>query len=353
MEQLTTYNEALSWLHELKKKTGDTLKPHLLLGNGFSIAFDYNRFSYSALRFQAEERGLIGELATHIFTRLETQDFELVIKTLQDAALALDILDNEAYHMEIETIRSEVAQLKEALAQVLAGLHPERPYDISDDAYLRVRRFIDSFNYVYTANYDLLLYWSLMKDFDTSDVSPRVTDDGFRSGEEYAQYVLWDHLKPHQQCIYYLHGALHLFQGDDGLRKLTWVRTNEPLIDQIRRQLSDDFFPLYVSEGSSKDKMQRIHSSDYLSKALRSLAAVGGSILTYGLSFSANDEHILTAIARSKVERIAVSIYGDPKSVDNRKVFAAVEALQRQRNGHNNTPLSITYFDAESIRLWK
>lgn len=348
-----TYSGALTWLCELENAKGKVITPHLLLGNGFSIAFDYNRFSYSALRLQAQGDGLVGELATHLFDRLETQDFELVIKTLQDAALALEILDVEAYSQEIGTLRNEVVRLKEALAQVLAGLHPERPHEIDDAAYLRVRRFIDSFSYVYTANYDLLLYWTLMKEFDNATMSTRITDDGFRSGEEYAHYVLWDHLKPYQQCIYYLHGALHLFQGDDGLRKLTWVRTNEPLIDQIRSQLSDDFFPLYVAEGSSKDKLQRIHGSDYLSKALRSLAAIGGGLLAYGLSFSVNDEHLVTAIARSKVERIAVSIYGDPGSDANRGIFAAVKALERKREQYNHTPLTVVYFNAESIRLWK
>lgn len=351
-EPLSTYPEALAWLCEIKKNNGDNVTPHLLLGNGFSISFDYDRFSYSALRTQAEKDGLIGELATHLFDRLETMDFELVIKTLQDAALALSILNEESYRGEIETIGAEVSRLKEALAQVLAGLHPERPYEIDDEIYLRVRKFTDRFSNIYTANYDLLLYWALMKDFSTSDLPARVTDDGFRSGDDYADYVVWDHLQPYRQCIFYLHGALHLFQGDDGLRKLTWARTNEPLIDQIKEQLGNDFFPLYVTEGASKEKLQRIHASDYLSKAHRSLAAIGGGLLAYGLSFSPNDEHIITAIARSKVQRIAVSIYGDVDSDDNTRMMRAVAKLQHRRDEYNSTQLSIVYFNAQSVHLW-
>lgn len=351
-ESLVTYQEAMSWLQELKKKSGDSIVPHLLLGNGFSIAFDYHRFSYSALRTQAEHKGLIGELSTHLFDRLQTQDFELVIKTLQDAALALEILDAETYKREIRTLTSEVAQLKEALAQVLAGLHPERPYEINDDAYSRVREFLDRFACIYTANYDLLLYWTLMKEFDDDRLPRRSSDDGFRSGETNEDYVIWDYLKPHQQSIYYIHGALHLFQGDDGLRKLTWIRTNEPLIDQIRRQLSDDFFPLYVAEGSSKEKQHRIHGSDYLARALRSLAAINGGLLSYGLSFSRNDEHIVTAIARSRVQRIAISIYGDISSEANSNIVRAIESLKTRRAEYSRVPLETAFFDATSIRLW-
>lgn len=352
VKEVIRYDEAVPWLYEIKNNKGKNVTPHLLLGNGFSIAFDYSRFSYSALRHQAEEDGLIGELAANMFERLETMDFELVIKTLQDAVLALEILDADAYSNELETIRQEVTRLKEALAQVLAGLHPERPNEIDDDAYIRVRSFIDSFDHVYTANYDLLLYWTLMKEKPESNLTRRIADDGFRSTEVYTDYVVWDHLQPYRQSVFYLHGALHLFQGDDGLRKLTWIRTNVPLIDQIREQLADNFFPLYVAEGNSKDKLQRIHTSDYLSKASRSLACVGGGLMTYGLSFSPNDEHIATAVARSKVKRMAVSIYGDIEDENNQRTVAAVEILERRRVEYNGVPIEVKYYDAESVRLW-
>ena len=146
-------------------------------------------------------------------------------------------------------------------------------------------------------------------------------DDGFRSPDYEAEYVVWNYLNPHSQTIYYLHGALHLYRDVNTaeLQKLTWNRTGSPLIDQIREQLSKDRFPLIVTEGTSSEKLAKIQTSDYLAKGLRSLAAVGGGLLVYGLSFSDNDSHISRAIATSNIKRIAVSLYGEPSSQANKK----------------------------------
>jgi hypothetical protein len=259
------------------------------------------------------------------------------------------LIDRKKYAAEVGRLNTEIAQLKEALAQVLAGLHPERPYEIDEAAYRRVRAFIDDYNKIYTANYDLLLYWSLMQSFP--GLSGRLSDDGFRDPGYNVDYVVWDYLDPHNQRVFYLHGALHLFRGDDGLRKLTWIRTEEPLIDQIRAQLASNFFPLYVAEGTSSEKLTRIHTSDYLARAHRSLAAIGGGLLAYGLSFSANDAHIEQAIVRSKVDRLAVSIYGDPSSPDNTTLRTSVTALQRASTRPGRI-LEVQYFDAATLPLW-
>src|SRR6185503_1511153 len=161
MTSIMTFEEAFEWLSQLPpSKAGNRVKQHLLLGNGFSIAFDVSRFSYTALRQEAEKKDLIGPLALRMFTLLGTQDFEIVIRSLLDAAKALELLDAAKYATDIGALRAESDRLKEALAEVLAGLHPERPYDVEEAAYRRVRRFIDRFDSIYTANYDLLLYWA-------------------------------------------------------------------------------------------------------------------------------------------------------------------------------------------------
>jgi hypothetical protein len=234
---IISFEEAYAWLSGLENTKGKPAKRHLLLGNGFSIAFDVSRFSYSALRAQAESQGLVGRTALRLFTSLGTQDFELVIRSLMEAARALAVLDATKYAVEIQALQQEAEQLKEALAQVLAGLHPERPYEVEEAAYRRVRQFIDRFDNLYTANYDLLLYWALRQDFGGTMPSRR-SDDGFRDSGYDAPYVLWDYLQPHSQCVFYIHGALHLYRGEDGLRKLTWIRTDEALIDQIRQELA-------------------------------------------------------------------------------------------------------------------
>jgi hypothetical protein len=351
--KILTFEDAYDFVGAVRNRKGDRIVPHLLLGNGFSINYDPARFSYGALRAQAEARGLIGPLALRLFHSLHTQDFELVIRGLADAATSLELLDPVKYAPDIAVLSAEVDDLKEALAQVLAGLHPERPYEIADDSYQRVRDFTDRFASIYTASYDLLLYWSLMQDIPGSRLSPRASDDGFRDPGYDAEYVLWDYLQPLAQKVHYLHGALHLFRGADGLRKLTWRRTQEPLIDQIREQLSADFYPLYIAEGTSDEKLERIHRSDYLSRAHRSLAACKGGLLVYGLSFGKNDAHIVKAIERSGIERIAVSIHGDPRSAANQAIIKAVQDLRTRRLARSRSrPLEVVFFGAGSVRLW-
>src|SRR4051812_26647015 len=138
--ELPSFEEAFAWLSEVQVTRP---QPQLLLGNGFSIAYAPNRFSYTALRTQAEKEGLQGPLALHLFHELNTQDFEIVIKTLEDAATGLHALDAQKYASEIPVIRAEADGVKEALAHILAALHPERPNDIDDVTYLRVRVFLD------------------------------------------------------------------------------------------------------------------------------------------------------------------------------------------------------------------
>ena len=350
-EVLDSFANAWDWASDVASRPSK--KPHLLLGNGFSIAYDSETFSYSALRNEAERLGLVGDISSHMFNALGSEDFEQVIKSLEDAARALRILDPSRYHHDIETLEREAAGLKEALAQVLAGLHPERPGEISDATYLRVRGFLERFAHIFTANYDLLLYWTLMQDFTGRGLVPRRSDDGFRDPGYDADYVTWNYLAPHSQNVYYLHGALHLYRSEGELIKLTWVRTGEALIDQIRVQLANDSYPLYVAEGSSSEKLERIQTSDYLARGLRSLAACGGGLVCYGLSFAPNDAHLLNAIEHGKVSRLAVSIFGDPSSPPNRQTIASARLLADRREAANSSrPLEVKFYDAGSVDLW-
>lgn len=346
---LINYESAYDWV----SGTGAKKPPHLLLGNGFSVAFDKTAFSYRALLDYAKEHKSIGDLSARFFSKLGTFDFELVIRQIMDAATALEIVDEEGHSEEIKSLRCEADFLKESLAKSLASLHPERPAEVSDDAYLRVKKFINRHSHVYTANYDLLLYWTLMQGDGAHEFSPN--DDGFRSPDYEAEYVVWNYLNPHSQTIYYLHGALHLYRDVNTaeLQKLTWNRTGSPLIDQIREQLSKDRFPLIVTEGTSSEKLAKIQTSDYLAKGLRSLAAVGGGLLVYGLSFSDNDSHISRAIATSNIKRIAVSLYGEPSNQANKKIVESVNRLVADRQSINSKiPLEVSFYDAESIDLW-
>lgn len=345
------YAKALSWCRDAKGKS------FVLLGNGFSMAYDRHLFGYAALADHAADRDHLSAEARSLMEALGTKDFEAAMRALRSTMATLRALDPKANKATIRQLGRIVVEIREALVRSVAGLHPERPQDIDDRCYLSVRRFLEGFNAIYSANYDLLLYWALMQDLkDGAKRFPsRAHDDGFRdSGVDGDETVLWNIYNPYGQSVHYLHGALHLYLGIDGLRKLTWNRTGIALIDQVREQLDIDRYPLYVAEADSQTKLDRINRSAYLSKALRSLSSVGGSLVVYGHSLDSNDNHILEAIVRSNIRRAAFSIYGDPTSKDNRRIITAAKDLQAERNRYkSNTPLEVRFYQAESVELWE
>lgn len=344
---MQTFSEAMTWL-------GDAKKPRLLLGNGFSMAFDYRRFSYGALADKAKTEALFSDDVAKVMTSTGLTDFEALMRSFMASAAVLRALDGNVEPALLARLDRASVELREVLAKSIAGLHPDRPYDILENQYRSTRRFLDRFQSIYTVSYDLLLYWSLMQELPP-DFPGKGKDDGFRDSRiEGDDTVLWNMYDPHTQTVHYLHGALHLYVGADGLRKITWIRTADALIDQARRQLEQNRFPLYVAEGTSPQKVDKINRSAYLSKALRSLSSCGGSMAIYGHSLDDNDDHVLRAITKSKIAKLAISIYGDENSASNSAITRKGESLcEHRREEHPTGPaLEVQFYDASSVRLW-
>ena len=239
--------------------------------------------------------------------------------------------------------------LRETLAQVIASNHPERSDEIPDSQFRSSRAFLNNFKNIYTLNYDLLLYWSLMKDdIDELDLK---SDDGFRHPDDGpSDYVVWDINDPGQQNVFYMHGALHVFDAGAQVQKYTWSNTGIALIEQIRQALESDRYPIYVAEGSSQSKLDRIMHSSYLSRGYRSMSAIGGSIFIFGHSLQENDEHVLKCIRDSRVSNVYVSIFGDPDSAENQLIIGRAQSLSSERRGKKKP--DVMFYDAVSANVW-
>jgi len=278
---------------------------HALLGNGFSRACKNDIFSYDALFERADFSGL-SDHCKGAFEALGSTDFEFVIKSLQQAASLINLYRSDQKNLA-EVLASDALKLREVLVSAIAGSHPNWPGEISNAAYASCKTFLANFERVYTLNYDLLLYWAYMQD----EIVPQLDcDDGFRkpyTGRE--EYVSWEVENSHKQKLYYLHGGLHLFDSGDELQKYTWVNTGLRLTEQVRDALAHGKYPLFVSEGSSEQKLERIKHSGYLHRALANLPSIGSLLVAYGVSFAENDEHILRLIENGKVTTLAVGIY--------------------------------------------
>lgn len=337
MSEIRSFEEALA--------TSEDGKRHLLLGNGFSMACKNDVFAYGRLL----ERAVFDDLspnAQKCFEVLGTQDFEVVMSALRTTSRLVDLYgsDSEA----VAAMLKDAAALREVLVRTISDSHPARPTDVSKESYAACRKFLDNFERVYSLNYDLLLYWAWMQDDSPME---KVRSDGFSSSSDTDPWVVWDpHNRNHGQNVFYLHGALHIYDAGHEVQKYTWARTQVALIDQIRQAMENDKFPIFVAEGESKGKLSKILHHGYLHRALRSFSNITGSLFIYGHSLADSDEHIIELVEQGRVKEVWVSIYGDPTSGANAKI---IERANRMRSSRIAGPaLTVKFFDAESASVW-
>ena len=354
MADLLTFDEAIGHSAQFKKR-------HLLLGNGFSIACRPKIFTYGSLFEQADFS--TAPRLPEVFDAVGTTDFEHIIKMLEDASRVVPVYSKEATEAAAQ-MAADAEALKDILIQTVANNHPNIPNEINDEQFWACRRFLAHFlgdenkdGKVYTLNYDLLLYWTLMhEDMGFDDPISLAANDGFgRDEDTEPEYVNWmGESGAHGQRVHYLHGALHLFDAGAELQKYTWVNTGKPLLEQAREAMGARKFPLFVAEGKSNQKLAKIKHSAYLHHSYKSFSSQMGqrndALFIFGHSLAENDQHILKKIARGKIGQIYVGLYGDPNSDGNKAIRSAANALGAHRD--ERVPLSVAFFDAGSAQVW-
>jgi hypothetical protein len=358
--------KVLTFEKALKRAESCTTK-HLLLGNGFSIACNPTIFTYNSLYKEANFTSHPNIKKT--FERLGTTDFELVIDALEKSSNVLP-----AYYQKSTSICTKMADdaitIKELLISTISSRHPANPSVIPEERYDKCRRFLSHFIHksnggrIYTLNYDLLLYWTLMHELDDEESESKFSDGFGRESwiengvPQFSEELTWQG-KSSYQNIHYLHGGLHLYDLGSQLQKFSWTDTGTCLIDQSRKALQEGKFPLFVTEGDNQKKMEKINHNSYLFTSFRSFEDMANSgksknpgntcLFTYGVSFSDNDKHIFNRIAHGRIKQLYISIFGDSKSGTNKTIFAKAEAMKSQRD---KFPLEIHYFDAASAEVW-
>jgi hypothetical protein len=275
-----------------------------------------------------------------------------VIRALRSFALLTDIYARRDPDRKLEA-ETDADALREVLVAAVANSHPDRPHNIELDEYIKCREFLRGYKSINTLNYDLLLYWTLMQN-ELGD-GEFFCDDGFRKPAEdrEADYVSWDPDNSKGQNVRYLHGALHLFDTGTEMKKFTWVHTHVPLIEQIRDALKNEFYPVFVSEGTSNEKVDRIRHNDYLCKMYRSFTEIKGSLVVFGHSLDASDDHIFNdRIGRhGKTSCLYVSLHGDASSPSNKAIIQRASALSSMRTTRRR--LEVKYFDADTASVWR
>lgn len=190
----------------------------------------------------------------------------------------------------------------------MSSTHPANQGEIQNDEYKHARAFLCNFSRVFTLNYDLLLYWTFMMS-GLDRLTPPCKDGFVGSGGQWAEWA-------RDPQIFYLHGAFHLYTGEDGeTHKLTYDWPNR-ILDQLLSAMQEGNYPLVVTEGTWQKKLARIQANPYLRWCLREFENQAANLFIHGVRLAENDQHIVARLEgpRSQVKRIYVSLYG-PKAV--------------------------------------
>lgn len=281
-----------------KKRTA-----HLLLGNGFSMAYDSSIFSYNALfDFVAS---LKDPALSGVLSAMKTKNFELMMKQLDAFEALLDVFGGD------DALKAKVTAahdgLRKSLIDAIKSLHPEHVFKIPDEKSASCAKFVNQFletgGSIFTSNYDLFLYWVLMRQgipnacdgFGREILNPLEVENKIEEPEW--SPLCWGPNRS-QQNVFYVHGSLPLFDTGAEVEKEQYDEAGY-LLENISSRIEDDDYPVFVTAGTGEDKLTQIRSNPYLTDCYDHLCNIDGSIVTFGFAFGDSDLHIVEALNRA------------------------------------------------------
>lgn len=347
-KEIVSFEDALRNAQQNTKEKNCNGPIRILLGNGFTRAY-YDDFSYTTL-FEAIQNEKDNERIKQLFKHFGTSNFETVLRYLKDAQFVFDV-----YGVDKATIVSDYERVRDALAQAIVKVHPEKTNTIPEKNKKACFAFLNNFHDVYTVNYDLLLYWVLLQEDD-----PKFGDYFYRDDDtpsDYCEYFEDGSLTPRH--VFFLHGALHLFVKRKVTIKKVWGNI-APLIHQIKAEMEGNYYPLVVAEGESDAKLEQIKGNPYLHHVYSKFLKIEGQLFTFGFSFSEQDDHVIRAIVRNTALRhLWIGIRGDFRRKENKRFLQLANTMAMQRNqivGDVNKktkgPLMIHFYNAGEEDIW-
>jgi hypothetical protein len=316
IDSLKTYQDVVKHLDKQKRTK------HLLLGNGFSMAYDAKIFSYNALSIFIENSD--DELLKQLFKSINTKNFEVIMQQLDLFADVANVFNAEKSFIDKIHRTSEI--LKNSLIDAVQAMHPEHVFKIPKEKSLACCAFLEDYlannGYVFSSNYDLLLYWVLMRNTSKNagdgfgrELENPLEDEYVPNYESEFSELRWGKHKD-SQSVFYLHGALPLF--DTGIDIIKEEYDGDYLLDNIKARMEKKEYPIFVTAGNAIEKLTHIMHNRYLSFCYDALSSVTGSLITFGFNFGDNDTHIIDAINRAAQQSIAnrlrsvyIGVYSD------------------------------------------
>lgn len=326
-------------IHQWDEGLDDNFKgSDIFVGNGFSINI-CERLNYKAL-FKIFSETASSHLLK-IFHELDTSNFEYVIE-----ALRLSRIVNQQLNADVHQYAKLIEEVKNGLIGSIQKTHPtyaETNFPLMDSLALEFLQFKD----IFTTDYDVFLYRVVLA---TKELIENKKMEGVLYHDDF-----YDEINPTElgyggsfdddlRKIYYLHGSLFFYSKHIQTYKLRKIDKVE-YINLIRREISNGNLPVFVAEGSSKDKQLAINNNSYLSHCSDILKRKRGStnnkLTVFGFSFSSPDDHLIRLINTSGIKELAVSLWPG----------LSVQQLENERARINGLfgKVDVTFYDSRSL----
>ncbi len=345
IESLKSYEEVVKYLDKENRMY------HLLFGNGFSMAYDPKIFSYNALSTFIEN--IEDEFLQKLFQVANTKNFEMIMQQLDNFVEIATIFGiDESF---IEKIIQANTTLKSSLIEAVKELHPEHVFRVAEERSRSCHAFLDNFlskgGKIFSTNYDLLMYWVLMRN------ESKIAIDGFgrdvlnpdevkRGDPAELSDLIWGKYKDTQN-IFYLHGTLPIF--DTGIEIVKEEYDNSSyLLQKISDRMEAKSYPIFVTAGNAKEKLNQISHNKYLAYCYDSFSNIEGSLIVFGFNFGEYDSHIIDAINKAasrgfnpsnKLMSVYIGVYSDES-------FEYLESIK------DKFRCKVNYFNARTVNIW-
>lgn len=326
-QDLPTYQSVVDKLSKRREPM------HLIMGNGFSMAYDAKIFSYNALYNFIEE--LNDEVLSKLFSVINNKNFELVMRELENFIEIAKIFNSDSGL--ITDLISAKEKLQNSLIQAVSEMHPEHVFEVSEEksqqCFSFISQYIEKGGKIFSTNYDLLLYWILMRNDSTIAIDgfgkELLNPDEIKYGEEQEWSDLYWGKNKEEQNIFYLHGNLPFFDTGTTIEKEVYKNRNY-LLDNIKDRMQKQDYPIFVTSGNGEEKLNHIMHNSYLIYCYDQLCSLDGYLVSFGFNFGQYDNHIIEAINKAAKQGARTggklfSIYIGIYSEDNLKHIKDIE----------------------------
>lgn len=277
-------------------------RSEILIGNGASCAI-WDKFRYSSLYQQAlsNSNHPLSGWDIQLFTDWESNgNFEKVLANLLITKKTNTILGQPNDSEIQKLIRERYNNVRNALVEAVQKIHVLWS-DVSPDIFNSIQKALSKYRCIYSTNYDLLIYWAIM-----SNCTP--FKDYFWNCKK--TFDITDtEIRNNPTRVLYLHGALHLYR-ESGRTKKLGNEAGKNILEQFEAlwDIENNVTPVFIAEGSSREKLESIYKSDYLSFAYSEFQKHKESLVVFGHSLGESDQHLINAMKAANINKIAISM---------------------------------------------